>query len=108
MALSKIWKKRHGGDLISLYPYILSAETYFAQRKDRMAAYYENAVELASFFNRCTGISTIPTVPVTNMFHVHFQDTAEQIAPLLSQVQQMMNIGLTRYLRAEIQVVHLN
>ncbi|AQU80143.1 low specificity L-threonine aldolase [Planococcus faecalis] len=101
MALSKIWKKRHGGDLISLYPYILSAETYFAQRKDRMAAYYENAVELASFFNRCTGISTIPTVPVTNMFHVHFQDTAEQIAPLLSQVQQMMNIGLTRYLRAE-------
>lgn len=31
---SKIWKRRHGGDLISLYPYIVSSEYYF-DRMDR-------------------------------------------------------------------------
>ncbi len=31
---SKIWKRRHGGDLISLYPYIVSSEYYF-DRADR-------------------------------------------------------------------------
>ncbi len=31
-----VWKRRHGGDLISLYPYIPSADYYFNQRIDRM------------------------------------------------------------------------
>ncbi len=101
IAQSKIWKKRHGGDLISLYPYILSADTYFAQRRGRMAEYYQHAVELAAFFNSCEGISTVPRIPVTNMFHVHFQKAPDQITPILIQAQQIMDIGITGYLKAE-------
>ncbi|WP_298827149.1 low specificity L-threonine aldolase [uncultured Planococcus sp.] len=100
MAQSKIWKKRHGGDLISLYPYILSAETYFAQRKNRMEEYYLNAIELAAHFNSCEGISTIPAIPVTNMFHVHFEEAPDRLAPILIQAQQIMDIGITGYLKA--------
>lgn len=100
IAQSKIWKKRHGGDLISLYPYILSAETAFAQRKDRMEEYYRHAIELAGYFNSCIGISTVPPIPVTNMFHVHFQEAPDRIAPLLIQAQDIMDIGITGYLRA--------
>ncbi|EGA88932.1 hypothetical protein GPDM_12951 [Planococcus donghaensis MPA1U2] len=103
IAQSKIWKKRHGGDLISLYPYILSAEKYFAQRKDRMGDYYEQAKELAMYFNSCTGIFTVPEVPVTNMFHVHFDKTPEQVSPILAQAQEIMNLGVTGYLRKETQ-----
>lgn len=103
IAQSKIWKKRHGGDLISLYPYILSAETYFAQRKNRMGVYYTQAKELAMHFNACGGIFTIPEVPVTNMFHVHFYETPEKIAPILTQAQEIMNLGVSGYLRKEKQ-----
>ncbi|ANU10209.1 low specificity L-threonine aldolase [Planococcus antarcticus DSM 14505] len=101
MAQTKIWKKRHGGDLISLYPYILSAETYLAQRKDRMEEYYQHAIELAAYFNSCEGMSTIPEVPVSNMFHVHFQEAPEKIAPILTEAQQYMDLGVTGYLKAE-------
>ena len=70
---SKIWKRRHGGDLISLYPYIISADYYFNQRIDKMEQYYEGAKELASFYNQCEEAFTLPLEPVSNMFHVHYK-----------------------------------
>lgn len=103
IAQSILWKRRAGGDLISLYPYILSAQAYFAQRKDRMGDYYVQAKELAAAFNACSGMSTVPQRPVTNMFHVHFKETPEKIIPLLSEAQELFAIGITGYVRKEKQ-----
>ena len=94
---SKVWKKRHGGDLISLYPYIVSADYYFSKRSEKMGEYYRYAKELASFYNSCSGISTLPLVPVSNMFHVHIQKPKAQAAVLLTEVQQESGIGLSGY-----------
>lgn len=96
---SKIWKRRHGGDLISLYPYILPARYYYHQRAGRMGQYYEQAKELALMFNRCDKVSTLPEVPVSNMFHVHFALSSGQLAPLLVRVYEQTGIGLTRRLK---------
>lgn len=95
--LSKVWKRRHGGDLISLYPYIISADYYFAQRIDKMNLYYEEARELAALYNQCHGISTMPLVPVSNMFHVHFNDSKEKIETLLAEIYEITGIGLSGY-----------
>lgn len=92
---SIVWKRRHGGDLISLYPYILSADHYFEQRVHKMTQYYEGAKELAAYFNHCHGISTRPLVPVSNMFHVHFGFKREQIEPLLIKIYSLTSIGFT-------------
>lgn len=99
IAQSKIWKRRHGGDLISLYPYILSADYYFGKRSKKMAAYHENAKELASFFNSCEGITTLPVEPVSNMFHVHFSYAKDTMEELLAELHQETGIGLTSYLK---------
>ncbi|WNS41984.1 beta-eliminating lyase-related protein [Paenibacillus sp. MMS20-IR301] len=96
---SKIWKRRHGGDLISLYPYILPAKYYYRQRIGRMAGYYEQAKELAALFNGCHKVSTLPEVPVSNMFHVHFAFSREQLAPVLIRVYEETGIGLTGRLK---------
>ncbi|SEN70538.1 Threonine aldolase [Mesobacillus persicus] len=96
---SKVWKRRYGGDLISLYPYILSADYYYRQRADKMELYYEAAKELAGFYNACHGISTLPLEPVSNMFHVHFHQAKELVEPILTEVQQQTGIGLTSYLK---------
>lgn len=90
---SKIWKRRHGGDLISLYPYILSADYYFEKRKDRFPSYYEQAKELASFYNSCHGIKTVPAEPVSNMFHVHFPLPKEQMEPVFLSACEETGIG---------------
>lgn len=96
---SKVWKRRHGGDLISLYPYILSADHFFEQRVDKMGRYYEEAKELAAFYNQCNAVHTKPEVPVSNMFHVHVELPKETVEPILVSVYEQTGVGLTHFLR---------
>lgn len=96
---SKVWKRRHGGDLISLYPYILSADYYFDLRIQNMKQYYENAKELAKLYNAVDRITTKPTVPVSNMFHVHIDLPKEKLEPLLVDHYEQTGIGLTSHLK---------
>ncbi|WP_221568410.1 low specificity L-threonine aldolase [Alkalihalobacillus sp. TS-13] len=96
---SKVWKRRHGGDLISLYPYIISADHYFEKRIGKMGQYHEEAKELASLFNQCHAVETKPYEPVSNMFHVHFQVSKEKLEPILVDLYETTGIGLTSNLR---------
>ncbi|WP_053220019.1 threonine aldolase family protein [Virgibacillus senegalensis] len=96
---SKVWKRRHGGDLISLYPYILSADYYFEKYKEKMGHYYQDALQLAEQFNQCPYISTLPETPVSNMFHVHLAKPKDEIEPILVEVYEETGVGLTSYTR---------
>ncbi|KEO84946.1 threonine aldolase family protein [Tumebacillus flagellatus] len=96
---SKVWKRRHGGDLISLYPYILSADYYYEQRVPKMAQYMEEARELAALYNECPAVETRPEVPVSNMMHVHIALPKEQVEPIFVSVCEETGVGLTASLR---------
>jgi threonine aldolase len=96
---SKVWKRRHGGDLISLYPYIISADYYFEQRIPKMAQYFEEAKELAALYHQCHAVETKPAVPVSNMFHVHISVSKQALEPILLAVYEESGVGLTSYLR---------
>lgn len=96
---AKVWKRRHGGDLISLYPYIVSSDYYYEKRVGNMEKYYEEAKELASLYNQCQAITTKPHEPVSNMFHVHIDVSKEKLEPIFADVYKETEIGLTGYLR---------
>lgn len=96
---SKVWKRRHGGDLISLYPYIISSDFYFDQRIHKMEQYYKEAKELAGFYNQCTAVTTLPVEPVSNMFHVHFAAPKEKVEAVLAEAYQESGVGLSGYVR---------
>ncbi|CAM3004387.1 beta-eliminating lyase-related protein [Paenibacillus sediminis] len=96
---SKVWKRRHGGDLISLYPYILSADYYFMQRIDKMEQYYNEARELADLYNQCSGVTIRPIEPVSNMFHVHVEVSKEHLESIFVNIYEKTGIGFTRYLQ---------
>ncbi|MFC0234770.1 threonine aldolase family protein [Fictibacillus phosphorivorans] len=96
---SKVWKRRHGGDLISLYPYILSADFYFDQRVGKMEEYYEGAKELATLYNECEGVRTLPITPVSNMFHVHVQAPKDEVERIFADTYGESGVGLTGHLR---------
>lgn len=98
---SKVWKRRHGGDLISLYPYILSSDFYYEQRIGNMETYYEQAKQLAEQFNHCAMIETVPQIPVTNMFHVHISRPIEETAAALTTLQEDTSIGFTGMLKSQ-------
>ncbi|GAM15867.1 threonine aldolase family protein [Mesobacillus selenatarsenatis] len=97
---SKVWKRRYGGDLISLYPYIISAEHYFDQKSHKMPDYYGSAKELAVYYNSCHHVTTLPEIPVSNMFHVHFPHSKEEIEPILLEVIRETGVGIINYLKA--------
>ncbi|WP_127533812.1 threonine aldolase family protein [Paenibacillus kobensis] len=96
---AKIWKRRHGGDLISLYPYILSADYYMKLRLPHMERYYKEAIELAALYNSCHAITTVPEVPVSNMFHVHIAGKKEAVEPMFIAVSQETGVGFTHIVR---------
>ncbi|TXK85022.1 low specificity L-threonine aldolase [Paenibacillus sp. N3.4] len=96
---SKVWKRRHGGDLISLYPYIISADYYFANRISQMDQYYNEAKELAEFYNQCYAAATRPMEPVSNMFHVQIDMPKEKLEPILIELYEATGVGLTSNLR---------
>jgi threonine aldolase len=96
---SKVWKRRHGGDLFSLYPYVVSADYYFDRRIGRMEQYYEDAKELATLYNECHGVTTRPAVPVSNMFHVHIQLGKERLEALLVDIISETGLQLNHYVK---------
>ncbi|MFC4411622.1 threonine aldolase family protein [Chungangia koreensis] len=96
---SKVWKRRHGGDLISLYPYIISSDYYYEKRKDKFEQYYKEATELASLYNSCHDVFTVPQEIVSNMFHVHIKKPKDSVENVLIGVYEESNIGLTGYVK---------
>lgn len=92
---AKIWKRRFGGDLISLYPYIIPADYYYEKRKNKMKRYYEISRYFAERFNQINGLYTKPKVPQSNMFHLYFEQGIEEIEQLLKLVYEECGVGIT-------------
>ncbi|QGG54637.1 threonine aldolase family protein [Paenibacillus sp. B01] len=98
-AEAKVWKRRHGGDLISLYPYIVSSDHYLDLRRPRMSRYYEGAKDLARRLNGVAGLRTVPETPVSNMFHLHAELPAQQAAVLFEQAARETGVALVGYVK---------
>ncbi len=92
---AKVWKRRYGGDLISLYPYILAADYYFDRRIGKMPQYHQEAKDLAASFNQYDNMATRPLVPATNMFHVYLDYSKEWVERALVNMYAKSGVGFT-------------
>ena len=89
---SKVWKRRHGGDLISLYPYIINAKDCMIKRMGSMNKYWQHALTVAERLNRIEGVKTIPEVPVCNMFHAYFNTSKEMLESIFARIIEKYNL----------------
>ena len=96
---SKVWKRRHGGDLISLYPYIINAKDCVDKRMGKMGIYWQHALTVAEELNKIEGVKTIPEIPVCNMFHVYFDASKEVVESILAHIIEKHNIVLVANIR---------
>ena len=77
---AKIWKRRYGGDLYHLYPYIITGEYAFDKREPLMKQFFEDALEYANLLRenvKC--IDILPETPKTNMFHLYILKPYEDV-----------------------------
>jgi threonine aldolase len=70
IALARQWIRRAGGNLWSLFPYVLAARAGMNKNHGAMPAAVDSAAWLARFLNQQPGFSTIPALPPTNLFHL--------------------------------------
>ncbi|MFT3771091.1 MAG: beta-eliminating lyase-related protein [Minicystis sp.] len=73
VAEARVWQRRQGGNLPSLWPYVLAARAGLAARLPRMPQFVEKARSLAPRLSAIPGIEVTPCPPPTNMFHLHVQ-----------------------------------
>lgn len=79
IAEARVWQRRHGGTVVHLFPYVLSARVAIAERLARMPAYGERARAIAERLRALPGIEIVPESPPTNMMHLYLHGPKEQL-----------------------------
>ncbi len=73
---AKPWRNRYGGDLPTIFPYVLTALDGLRRHLPRMGEYYRHAVAIAAALGDA-GLSVLPAPPHSNSFRVHFSAPVE-------------------------------
>lgn len=95
---ARLWQRRHGGNLIRLYPYVLSARQGLQQRLGRMPAYHLKAVEIATLFAGFPQVIVVPNPPPTNMMHVYIRGDRERMQQAVVEIAQETHTWLFPHL----------
>ena len=96
IAEARLWQRRHGGNLVQLYPLVLSARANLRRRLDRFDAYYRRAQAIAEVLGAIPGITVNPDPPQTNMMHVYLRCDAEALMEACTEIARTERVLLFR------------
>ena len=77
---ARVWQRRHGGTLVTMFPYVIAAEAALDDRLERMEAYLDHARALATALATVDGLEVVPDPPQTPLFHVHLEGEHDALA----------------------------
>ncbi|SDW99783.1 L-threonine aldolase [Amycolatopsis xylanica] len=73
------WTTRHGGNVFTVFPYVLAAREGLRARLPKIDGYRTRARSLAAAIAQVPGVSVNPDPPHTNAFRVFLPGTPEQL-----------------------------
>ena len=79
VAEARVWQRRQGGNLVTMHPYVVAAETALDTRLERMPAHAAHARAIAAALSRVEGIEIVPDPPQTPLFHVLLRGDRERL-----------------------------
>jgi threonine aldolase len=86
IAEARVWQRRQGGNLVRLFPYVLSARKALAERLGRIEAYVAHARQVAAALAVLPELTLLPDPPQTNMFHLFIKGDRDALERALLQV----------------------
>ena len=98
IAEARVWQRRHGGNLVQLYPYVIAARAGLRLRLPRFAQYHERAVRIATALSEAPGIVVKPNPPQTNMMHVYLRGDPERLKAAALAIARDEKVALFSYL----------
>ena len=98
IAEARVWQRRHGGNLVQLYPYIIAAREGLRLRLPRFAGYHERAVRIAQALTAVPGILVKPNPPQTNMMHIYLRGEPERLKASALTIAREESVALFAWL----------
>jgi threonine aldolase len=79
VAEARVWQRRHGGNLVTMHPFVVSVEMALDERLERAPAYLAHARSLAEALSTVDGLEVVPDPPQTAVFHVLLRGDRERL-----------------------------
>jgi threonine aldolase len=99
IAEARVWQRRQGGNLVRLFPYVLSARRALAERLGRIDAYVAHAQAVAAALTDLPELTILPQPPHTNMFHLFLRGERAALERALLEVAAETGVWLFHPLR---------
>ena len=80
VAEARVWQRRHGGNLVTLHPFVVAAELALDERLERLPVHAAHARALAAALAQVDGIEVVPDPPQTPLFHLLLRGDRERLA----------------------------
>jgi threonine aldolase len=96
---ARVWQQRHGGTLIRLFPYVVSARKNLSQRLPKFPAYHERAVRVAAVLSAVPGISVAPNPPHAHMMHVYLRGYPDRLLAASVAIAREEHVALFQALQ---------
>ena len=94
VAEARVWQRRHGGNLIRLYPYVLSARKGLNERLGRIPSYRDKAREVAAALAALPQVTVVPDPPHTNMLHLYLRGDRERLLAAALETSEETGVWL--------------
>ena len=91
---ARVWQRRHGGTLVTMYPYVIAAERALDERLERMSVHLDHARALAAALTTVAGIEVVPDPPQTPLFHLVLRGEHERLVEAALSVAEERKVFL--------------
>ena len=99
IAEARVWQRRQGGNLVRLFPDVLSARKALSERLGRIEAYVAHAQAVAAALAALPELTLLPHGPPTNMFHLFVRGERAALERTLLEVAAERGVWLFHPLR---------
>ena len=103
IAESCIWRRRQGGTLVQLHPFVASAAMRIDAQLAKMPAYRARALALGQALAAIEGLVIDPQPPQVNLFHLHLPARATAVAEARDRLAALEGVWLAQRI-AEAQI----
>ncbi len=94
IAETRVWRRRHGGALSSLFPFAASAQRGLDELIPQMPRFLEHARALAGALSQLPGIDVVPDPPQTPLFHIHLRGDSQNLRERALDIAEQRRVWL--------------
>ena len=100
VAEARVWQRRHGGNLVTSHPLVVSAELGLDERLEQIPRFVEHARAVAGALAGVDGIEIVPDPPQTPMFHVLLRGDRDRLCDAALTIAEQRKVFLFGELRS--------